>query len=197
MPNTNIAWLLLNWKLKILKKPYWNSKIKVETWSRHKDRLYSYRDFKIYDENNNIIALATSKWIIVNTQTHSLMRITEQMEQDYDYIEENVFDEPFVEKIKEPIDYDSKTEYIIQKRDIDLNHHVNNLCYLDFAYQALPEEVYKIYNKFSNIEIMYKKEAVLGDKIICLYKKIDEDEYIVTIKSENLKILYAIIKMKI
>lgn len=197
MPRTNIAWLLLNWKLKIFNRPFWNEKIIIETWARHEDKLYSYRDFKIYDESNNVIAIATSKWVTANTKTHSLIRISDEMEQKYDYIEKTAFEEPFIDKIKEPKEYDSKIEYIIQRRDIDLNHHVNNLCYLNFAFQAIPEETYSMYaNKFSSIEIMYKKEALLKDKIICLYKKINEDEYIVTIKSEDLKILHAIIKMK-
>lgn len=193
-----MAWLLLNWKLKIISRPAWNSKIRVNTWAKHTDKLYSYRDFEIFDESNNLIAIATSKWIIANTKTHKLIKITDEMDKKYKYVDKCVFEEPFQAKIKEPEEYDSQIEYIVQRRDIDSNNHVNNLCYLDFAYQALPEEVYnEYYNKFSLIEIMYKKESIIGDKLICLYKKISEDEYTVAIKSEDLKVLHTIVKFKI
>lgn len=195
---THIAWLLLNWKLRIFKRPSWNSNIKIDTWARQEDKLYSYRDFEVYDNENNLIAIASSKWVIADTKTHSLLRITDKMVKEYNYIDKSLFEELIINKIKEPKDYDSKINYTISRRDIDSNNHVNNLCYLDFAYQSLPEEIYQeYYSKFSNIEIMYKKEAILGDKISCFYKKIDENEYVVTIKSEDLKTLHAIIKLKI
>ena len=70
-----------------------------------------------------------------------------------------------VEKLKEPEISEITFDYIVQRRDVDTNHHVNNLHYLDYAYEALPNDVY-INNDFKNVEIMYKHEAKLGDNII-------------------------------
>ena len=83
--------------------------------------------------------------------------------------------------------------YKVMRRDIDINKHVHNLYYLDFAYEALPENVYNT-NKFNNVEIMYKRQIKLDDNIICYYTQ-NENENIVTIKSEDDKTLHAIIKL--
>ncbi len=49
-------------------------------------------------------------------------------------------------------------KYTAVRRDIDANHHVNNVNYLEFAYDALPE---KINLNFENLEIFYKKQIKL------------------------------------
>ena len=74
--------------------------------------------------------------------------------------------------------------YKVQRRDIDTNKHVNNLIYLDYAYEALPSEIYENYN-FSNIEIMYKHEAKLGDTLSLFYTNTEENEHIITIKNKE------------
>ena len=47
---TNIAWILLNWKVKVFDRPLWNSKLTLKTWPRNVSRCYSCRDIEIYDE---------------------------------------------------------------------------------------------------------------------------------------------------
>ena len=78
-------------------------------------------------------------------------------------------------------------------RNISFVHHLPNLYYLDLAYEALPQDVYEN-TTFNDVEIMYKKEAKLYDKLKCLYSKMDNDYYVV-IKSEDEQTLHAIVKL--
>ena len=68
-----------------------------------------------------------------------------------------------------------------------------NLYYLYLAYEALPEEEY---NKrpFNYIKIQYKNQIKFGEIVKCKYAK-ENGENIVTIKSEDEKVLHAIIKI--
>ena len=61
--------------------------------------------------------------------------------------------------------------YHIRRKEIDLNGHLHNLCYLDIALEILPEEVY--YERdFKEIRITYRKEIKADEKeITCKYKK--------------------------
>lgn len=54
------AWMLLDWKMEVIKRPKYNDDINVETWSRKVERLYAYRDFQIKDKEGNIIVIGTS-----------------------------------------------------------------------------------------------------------------------------------------
>ena len=83
------------------------------------------------------------------------------------------------EKIKKPI----------QKRDIDSNHHVNNLNYLDFAYELLPKNA-----EFKNVEVMYKNEARLGDTMKLYYGEKD-DAIFITMKNSIDDKLHCIVKL--
>ena len=59
------VWLLMDWKLKVIERPEYGSKIKVETWARpiEKRPFSTYRDFKMFN-NGKISAIGTSKWIL-------------------------------------------------------------------------------------------------------------------------------------
>ena len=48
--------------------------------------------------------------------------------------------------------------------------------------------------EFNNVEIMYKKEIKLGEAVKCNYTKLGK-ENIITIKSEDEKVLHAIVKL--
>lgn len=78
------------------------------------------------------------------------------------------------------------------RRDIDTNNHVHNSNYLEIANELLPEDIYEN-TEFKDIEIMYKHEAVYGDKTKSFYYNENNIHYIV-IKSEDLSKIHCIIK---
>ena len=156
--------------------------------------LFAYRDIEIYDDNNNLVAIGSSKWILFDINKKSICKIPDEVKEKFPNIDKSVFEEKFNEKLKEPENSNFVYEYQIQRRDIDTNNHVNNLNYLDYAYQALPEDIFFNIN-FSNVEIMYKHESKLGDTISVLYSHTEDNEHIITIKDEEQKKLHAIIKL--
>jgi len=193
-PKTGYAWLLLNWKLKIFSRPKWETTLTVNTWSKSMNPLFAYRDIEIFDDKNNLVAVGSSKWILFDINKKSLIKIPTEVKDKFPSVDKSVFEEKFVEKLKEPEDSSFVYEYTIQRRDIDTNHHVNNLNYLDYAYEALPEDIFNNIN-FSNVEIMYKHESKLGDILSIFYSHTDADEYIITIKDKEQKNLHAIVKL--
>lgn len=190
--NTKISWVLLHWKLQVLKKIKYSDFIKVKTWSSGSMRACCFRDFEIYNEQGELCAIATSKWTVIHLEK-GLMRLTDDILNKYESEEKRVFDSFNFDKLKEPETYSSIFEYTVQRRDIDINNHMHNLCYLDLAYEALPKEVYEN-TFFDNVEIMYKSSALLGDTLKCFYSY-NNDCHFVTIKSYDKKTLHAIIKL--
>ena len=189
---TRLFWVILNWKLEVYKRPKWNDKITIKTWPKDMIRCYSCREYEAYDEKDNLIAIASSKWALVSLDK-GVIRIPEELEKDYQCINISVFTAP-LEKLTEPESSKCTFEYVVQKRDLDTNNHVNNTIYLDYAVEALPKEVYEN-NDFKNIEIMYKHEAKAGDKILGLYKELENNIHMITIKNKEDNKLHAIIKL--
>lgn len=191
---TNLAWIILNWKLKIFSRPKWNTNIKVKTWSSGIEKSHVYRDYEMYDDNGTLLAIATSKWVVCDITTGRISRITEEMANAYESEFIRVFDE-FDEKLKESEDYDFSKNFIVSRRDIDTNNHMNNLCYLDYAIEVLPEDIFENVD-FTNIEIMYKKATLLNEPFCVLYKKISDSESNIVIKTDDLTGIHCIIKLK-
>ena len=74
---------------------------------------------------------------------------------------------------------------------IDINGHVHNLEYIDFASQILP---YDIMKNAKNIDVLYKKEIKEDTTIKCFYSVIENSHY-ATIKNEDETIIHAIIRI--
>ena len=191
---THLNWLLLDWELKVLKRPTYGQVLDINTWSRGIEKFYAFRDFEVYDDENNLCAIATSKWLLIDSKTEKIARVETQIADRYQSeIEKSVFENKKIEKIKEPKEYISEMIYTTRRRDIDVIGHMHNLYYLYLAYEALPEEEY---NKrpFNYIKIQYKNQIKFGEIVKCKYAK-ENGENIVTIKSEDEKVLHAIIKI--
>ena len=181
--DSGFVWILLNWKVEIIKRVTYGEKILVRTWSRKYDKISAYRDFEMRDENDELIARATSKWFLMDFNTRRPARITEEQIARYESEPNRKVFEDEIKKLIEPKEFESEMEYTVARRDIDMNEHMHNLNYLDLAYEVLPEEVYRN-EKLNNISIEYKKELKCGDRVKCVYSKIEE-QHVVTIKMDD------------
>lgn len=191
---TGVTWVLLNWKVQIFSKPLYGETVLVKTWARDTAKFYTYRDFEVYNKNNELIAIATSKWALLDAKTMGLIKIPGEIIAPYEIETKKVFgEEPEPNKIIIPNEVSSVSNYVVQRKDIDINGHVHNVTYMDIAYEVLPEKVYKTLN-CNSFEIMYKKETKLGETIKCFYSKIDNINYIV-MKTEDEKSVHCIVKL--
>lgn len=190
---TGLVWLVMGWKLKIFDRPSFDSIIHVETWYTESEKVCSYRDYKMYNDKNELIAIATSKWLLFNQNTNTIARITKDIISAYNPNDEHVFDE-IIPKLYEPKGEAITTyNYSIMRRDIDTNNHVHNTNYLDIAIECLPEETYENMS-YNMVEIMYKTQALLGDRTTSFYYHENDGDYVV-IKSKDLSTLHCIIKL--
>lgn len=191
----NLTWVILNWKLKVLKRIKADTNIKVQTWGNSVSRLFVIRDFKIFDEEGTLCAIASSKWCLVNTITGKIAKMPENIKEIYHgFHNESVFEKADLLKLLEPVSEPINVDfYKIRRFDLDLNKHVHNLNYLNIAYELLPEEVYDG-AELNNVEILYKRELKYGD-IVKSYLYKENNSYIIVMKSEDEQTLHAIIKL--
>ena len=194
IPNNNLSWVLLDWKLEIKRRPQYTEKIKIKTWSKISIKFYSYRDFEVYDENGQVIAIATSKWVLLDIKKGKIVKIDDAILKQYQpEPNKSVYDINIFDKLKEPNDYISEVEYTVKRSDIDVNHHMHNLNYLELANEALPREIYNNL-EFNNVRISYKKEIKLGEIVKCKYA-FENNKHIIVIKDKNDSVLHAIIEL--
>lgn len=193
IPIKHLSWVQLNWRVKVLRRLKYGETVTVKTWARVSSKVSTLRDFEVYDENNKLTCIATTRWTLINTDTQSITKITDDVIDKYNPEDKTVLPDFTFKKLDEPNEFSNEYIYTTQRRDIDVNKHMHNLNYLDLAYEALPEDVY-LNNEFDNIEIMYKTSIVLGDTSKCLYS-VKNDKHVIVIKSIDEKILHCIINL--
>lgn len=169
IPKTGISWILLEWKVEILRYPTYGEYFHVKTWSRGVSTPFTtYRDYEIYAENGEKLVIASAKWTAVNVLEKKIEKLTGEMLDRYETEEAHVFEEKEILRQKEPPSYEAEMTFRARRHEIDLNGHVHNLCYLDFALDILPEEVYET-RDFRDIRVTYRKEIKADEEITCKY----------------------------
>lgn len=200
---THLTWILLNWKVRVLKRVVYGSTVTVKTWAKISTSFFTLRDFEMYDESGNLLCIASSKWTLVNAMDGKILRITPEIINTYSPEDDkSVFGESDIQKLKEPEELKQSEHSIapnytfsVQRRDIDINKHMHNIYYLDYALEALPQDVYDNLN-CNEFEIMYKSGIKFGDIVNCFYVKYSDAHFVVMKNAKDDK-LHAIIKFKI
>lgn len=162
---TRVAWMLAQWRVRMTGAACWNDPLKVMTWPRTMEKVTSDRCFRITTKDGVEIAVGDSRWLLVNVDTGRAIRIPAEVAGAYDLEPEDVFDTPLK---RLPRDVGVETfSCRVMRRDIDTNNHVNNLVYLDYACEALPEGVRL--EDYREVEVQYHRQLLLGDPVHCYY----------------------------
>ena len=118
---TKVSWILLNWKVKVIKRPKYGQTLDIHTWSRKILKFYAYRDFEVYDDEKNLCVIATSKWLLINNETGKIQKVEKQMADKYESeIGKSVFENQDIEKLELPTKYMNSIIYQTKRKDIDI-----------------------------------------------------------------------------
>ena len=188
LSDDGMAWLLASWHIKINSYPKYLQKIRARTWATKFSGIYGYRDFEIVDENDNVLAIANSIWFLYNTREQKIQRVTPEIASIYKPEERYVFSEAET-KLRAPKEYNDLYKTVVSERELDTNNHVNNVNYINFALDALPQDF-----EVKELKISYKKAAVLGNEIYTgLFK--DENAYICVLHDKD-GAVYAVLEFR-
>lgn len=155
-----LCWILNRWSLVMDSYPALNEHITIETWPSHFEKFYATRQFLIKDTGGNIIGRAVALWILLNFEKRRPARITEDIWSKYGFNPEEAISSPFSALDTDFESYCS-VDFNVMRSDIDTNNHVNNSRYVDWALEAIPQEVFDS-SILHILEVEYKKELGYG-----------------------------------
>ena len=192
---TKRSWVILSWRVEIISRPEFNTTLTVKTWSRKMDKLYAYRDYNIFDEEGNLIVKASSKWLLLDYDTGKIVKLTDDLIKDFKVEDKYAFENENEIKLNFKYTIVNRICYKITKAQIDLNHHLNNINYLDLAKEILTDSI----DSYNTMYVLYKKQIMLGEEIYVYNCKSDDATYIIISDQEDdldIKKVRAIIKLK-
>lgn len=174
----NKAWVMLAHKIQIVRELQLGEEIVVGTCPTDFGKVMATRQFFIKDKTGEFVVKAESIWGLIDIQERIPIRIAE--EDCYKYNLEKAFDSI---RPSRKIRFSRDSEFLgkveVSGIDIDTNGHVNNANYLRMIWDYLPENEY-----YNQVEIVYNKEALEGEKITCI-KYNEKDGIGMSLKDEN------------
>lgn len=183
------AWILCSWQLEIHRYPKINEIITIGTWPYAFKGMYGYRNFIMYDEDQQVVAVANTIWALMDTQTQRPAKILDT--DTYAYVIEPPYDMEYVDrKLPIPEDLTSCEAFTVTRSCLDMFQHVNNGQYVRIAQDYIGTED-KIYQVCAD----YRKTAHLGDTLYPYLCK-DANCYTVILANQEQQ-PYAIIRFKI
>ncbi len=155
-------WVLSRMKIRVNRFPVWDDRIRVETWHRGMERIFGMRDFRIDDVSGNTLGVASTAWLILDSETRRPVRVTEEV-LHRSKREVAVFTDP-LDKIVLPEDMQEVTQRRVLFSDLDIMGHVNNVKYMEWCIDAAMANE-ESGREVHELEINYTQEAMLGDDI--------------------------------
>lgn len=160
-----VAWVLARMRLKPEKLPAMHARIVVETWPVGVEGLQYRRDFIVRGEDGAVLLRAVSHWVVVSLQTRKVGRVPA-------FIAEkglaNASGATAMDDMKRRLPQAGKEHEICDFRarlsDMDRNHHVNNVRYMDWIIESVPGAV-RNGNRLIDLELTFRAEAYRDDLI--------------------------------
>lgn len=174
LSSRKLSWMIVQTRAKIRRLPPWRTRVSVATWPSEMGRLLSRREFLLSDGEERPFLAATTLWAFMNTQERRVTRVPAEVGSAYAVFEERALDGPF----RRPAPCtrpQAEKSFAIRRWEIDFNEHVNNLRYLDWMLETLPDEIWEGFG-LCEINIRYQKEAGPGGTVRAYSQEIPPGE---------------------
>lgn len=184
----NLGWVISRYHIEINHYPAWQESIHIKTFRFPYKNLYEMREMTLCSSNDKTIQTKNIQakvcWVMVNKHNGRPLRLSRFMESamcepmcgstfetmykaiagsKYDnYHPESRYHFPDIEK---PLKTDLQLPFKVRMHDLDLNGHVNNAIFVEWAVETVPEEVLSQYTPMT-IDVIFHKESLYGDSII-------------------------------
>lgn len=152
--------------------PKWGDLTRLETYFAEDGRLATRRDWHITDASTGArLGAATSTWVTINMDTRKLAKLPDSVRSRWLSLAPSppravLPPEATKRKLPDfPADASLTGPMVSARRsDVDPNGHINNVCYLSWALEAVPQKVYEKYN-LVEVEMDFKAECHAGDTV--------------------------------
>lgn len=176
-------WVITKIKLIINRLPSWQEPVLLRTWVKKSEAATSPRDFEMEDADGKLLVSASTIWAILDKEQSRPQRM-------------DMFDGCFIPQERSAMDRKPPKIGPIQlpdtlpepksvlHSDIDMNHHVNNAHYIQWAFDSVHDE-FRNTHKINSVVVNFIAQAKPGDQYIVFSQPLDENSFKISILSAD------------
>ena len=165
-------WVILNEHIKINRLPEYDEDVTLQSYPGPTMHFFFPRHFFLKDKQGNVLVEISALWGLIDAKKREM--IDPRAKKIIIDGQENGDELPMVNFIKVPPLSKSTTFEATYSRT-DINGHLNNAAYVDFALDNFAKEDLEADPK--EIKLTFKKEIPYGEKVELNYDKVEGSYY--------------------
>ncbi|XP_068331972.1 palmitoyl-acyl carrier protein thioesterase, chloroplastic-like [Pyrus communis] len=188
MMRNDLIWVVSRMQVQVDQYPIWGEVLEIDTWVQASGKNGMKRDWLIRSQSTgHVFARATSTWVMMNRKTRRLSKMPEGVRGEIApwFIEKQAITDDVPEKI---VKLDNNAKYVNsdlkpKRSDLDMNHHVNNVKYVRWMLETIPDDILESH-QLTGITLEYRKECGSSDIVQSLCDP-EDGMFIERLKQEN------------
>ena len=183
----NLGWVLIRQQMHVFRQPGLGETIRVHTHPSGRDRAFAYRDFQVRDEAGELLATATTAWLLMDTNTRRMARYPDFILAWLDKTETN-------DHLPRPggdfpalANPDVEKSFLVNWHDLDFNHHLTNFYYQKWMLETTPNAILENF-QLREYKIQFKGESLLGDTLIAQSQELEPGVFAHSIRKDDQEI---------
>ena len=167
-----LTWVLSRTHLRISNPAASREELLVQTWLSIRKGRFACREFEITGHDGRLIAGATCSFAVIDLKSRKPILIDDRLP-TYPLIPGRAIVDEFA-SLPRLAGFDTEIPFRVGRADLDVNRHANNVCYLGWALETIPEAVAEDYLP-ADLEIAYRAEVFLGETVVARCKRVDDE----------------------
>lgn len=158
------GWMLMRFQLRMHEYPRYGQTIRLITYPTFVEKFFIYRDFRVEDETGNLLADASSIWLVFSVEKRAAVPLPSFIKT----LSPPANIDPLPKLTSRP-DFQTKAFVPTQQKDvevgwlsIDQNQHVNNVAYVAWLLEAIDKKTLQT-GELAEIDLVYRTESHWGD----------------------------------
>lgn len=161
----NLGWVCLRYRVDLRRQPGLFEKVRITTWPGPVRLNIFPRMFAVYDEKDEMVLRASSRWAIIDLSERVMVNPVERgMPPGPDERTDGLPDLKITGRLQKPDAPVEVSPFTPRYSDLDMNGHVNNTRYLEWLVDHMPPEDHAVY-RVSEIAVAYRRELRCGDHL--------------------------------
>jgi medium-chain acyl-[acyl-carrier-protein] hydrolase len=159
----NMTWVLSRYHVRVERYPAWGERIVVLTWPSGRHGYFALRDFEVSDADGRTVVAATTSWMILDLGRKQPLKVDDILPNNF-VVEKRALADDFapLPVLERP---DRELSFRVDLGHLDLNRHVNNAVYVQWALETVPWEISRCQRPV-DVEVAYRAEAFFEEPIL-------------------------------
>lgn len=177
LDSIKLSWILLRKHLFVNRLPRLGENIFIQTYPAGFDRFFTYRDYRILNENHELLVGSSSSWLLMHTEHRKMAPLP-------DFIRAFHAQMPPIEQclprpktnLQQPERTDFERTFRVGWHDLDFNQHLNNTYYVQWMLETLPARVLES-GQLHTLDINYRSECRYEEMALAETERVGPGHY--------------------